>query len=119
MPVEYTSRLFGSLPARLFMNTPVSLMGAPLKSAQKYKLYDPIPNDGRKFPLPTIRPVLGSTEMLAFERESDKSVRSASINGLYGSSGMGGAVELDCVEFDLGGNVKRYRAEWFETVISA
>jgi len=57
--------------------------------------------------------------MLAFKRESERSVRSASTNGLYGSSGKGAAVELDHVEFALGGNVKRYRAEWFVTVISA
>ena len=76
-------RSLTSVLALLSTKIPLSLMGEPEKSAQKYATYVPDPNDGSKRPFPVMRPVVASTEMLALScRESERSVKSMRTNGL-------------------------------------
>jgi hypothetical protein len=57
-------------------------MSAPEKSAQKWRVYDPMPKLGLKTPVPEIRPVASSTETEPLVLEFGRSVKSARIKGL-------------------------------------
>jgi hypothetical protein len=101
-------RLWTSLVARSFTQTPASVGFEPEKSRQKNDTYVPMPKDGSKRPLPVTRPVCASTLTFPWLRVCGRSVSSTRMCGASVVFGVTGA----------SGNVIRYRAVWFVVVIS-